>query len=530
MKKMNKIVALIVTGILYITAIPFPAIPVSAANEYKNKEAIIKFQSGIYEDEDLSDKYDIEQIDSEYSIVRFDNQTELDTGLMEIKQNANIEYVQPNYKYENQAIPNDTYFSKQWGLHNTGEFTYPATSTEAPKTAVAGMDINVVKAWDAYSSTREVIVAVIDTGVDYKHPDLVDHIWTNPNVSANNGYVGDIHGWDFYNDDATVCSYGLRGGYDPSDDDTHGTHVAGIIAATMDNGIGVAGVASNTNVKIMILKALGGKNGEGTTYDLIRAIKYAQHNGASIVNASWGGQLENDTALKSTIANSNMLFIVAAGNENKNNDYVTSIPAAYNTLSNVISVASIDCDGAISSFSNYGSSVDMVAPGGAIVSTVIGDYGIMSGTSMATPMVTGVAAMLYSTKAKLYPKTVKELMLNSASTSLNGTFSGKSTRHDIIDAYAAISNKSKLKADTIKPTLALKANKRVITVTAKDTGGSGVCVTKWATGKRTAANFAKGTKGSTVLKGKFTVKKAGTYTVFTMDRAGNQTIKRITVK
>jgi subtilisin family serine protease len=238
-------------------------------------------------------------------------------------------------------------------------------------------------------------VAVVDTGVEYKHPDLAANIWTNPNDPVNgkdddgDGFVDDVHGADFINGDA-----------DPNDDSGHGTHVAGIIGARGDNAIGTVGV--NWNVRIMALKFLD-QNGDGNTADAAQAIAYAVDHGAKVINASWGGTAFSQT-LYQAVANasdSGVLFVSAAGNDGANGDIAPDYPAGFN-LPNVISVAATDRNDRLLDFSNYGRrTVQLGAPGDEIDSTVppsvdASGYTEFSGTSMAAPFVSGAAALYLS--------------------------------------------------------------------------------------------------------------------------------------
>lgn len=285
--------------------------------------------------------------------------------------------------------------------------------------AVEDVDIDAVEAWELLDGDeKEVIVAVIDTGIDYTHVDLTDSIWINTGETSSdkldndaNGYIDDIYGWNFYSDSAKVYSSNR------TDEYTHGTHVAGIIAAQI-NGIGVAGIAPD-NVKIMVIKALGGSDGEGTTDDIVEAIKYAESMGATICNLSFG-TTDNDEELYQAMKDSNMLFICAAGNGDSDGTGVDTdvkplYPASYD-LDNIISVANLTYDGTLDESSNYGlNTVDIAAPGTEILSTSAGgEYEYLSGTSMAAPMVTAVAATVYSYYDDISLDKVREIILNSA--------------------------------------------------------------------------------------------------------------------
>ncbi|MGB3615974.1 MAG: S8 family peptidase [Elainellaceae cyanobacterium] len=261
----------------------------------------------------------------------------------------------------------------------------------------------------ATSTGQDVVVAVIDTGVDYSHPDLVSNLWTNlGEIPGNdldddgNGYVDDYYGYDFVNSDG-----------DPTDDNGHGTHIAGIIAADDDNAFGTVGVAPDA--KIMVLKVLD-EDSEGTTFNAIQAVEYAILMGTDVINASWGGgdYSQDLSDAIAAAANVGILFVAAAGNAGTNNDIEPQYPASYD-LDNVISVGASAASDPLASFSNYGpTSVDLVAPGDQIYSTLPdGSYGTLSGTSMAAPHVTGTVALLRAAYPTLSPNALKAAILKS---------------------------------------------------------------------------------------------------------------------
>lgn len=366
--------------------------------------------------------------------------------------------------------PADEFSTYQWGLKNDGEFRLvelqskfqsvdnvydgikSSMGIDLPKPgpgdyeskvtkAVPGIDINIQPAWTLYDKAenkRSVIVAIIDTGIDINHQELKDSIWTNPGEidgdgvdNDGNGFVDDIHGWNFYSGNNQIFS---------GKDDSHGTHAAGTIGAAR-GAYGIAGITDNQHVKIMPLKALGGKDGTGTPDAVIQAIHYAQANGASICNLSMG-TTSYSPQLAETIKNSPMLFVVSAGNGGISGlGYDTDINPVYPAslpYDNVISVANILFDGSLSKDSNFGvKSVDIAAPGSYILSTIPNNgYGFMSGTSMAAPMVTGVAAMLYSYRTDISLLETKQILLDS-SRRLD-TLNGKVLSGGIIDAYGAL--------------------------------------------------------------------------------------------
>ena len=369
----------------------------------------------------------------------------------------------------------DPYAQYQWGLRNDGQLQYlevvnrfkdsnprladaidlanrlgiPAPVVQGPSAyevqttnSVKGIDINIQPAWELYDKStqehRQVIVAVIDTGVDINHPDIKDAIWINQDEipgdgidNDGNGYVDDVYGWNFFHKNNQVFVGG---------EDDHGTHAVGTIAAARKS-LGIAGIADNKYVKIMVLKALRTELGIGEEAAVIEAIRYAEANGASICNLSFGTEIYYPN-LEKVMRESNMLFVSAAGNGDKNGigmnaDTNPDYPAAFN-LDNSISVANLMFDGNLAKSSNYSANlVDIAAPGTYIVSTTAGgSYGFMTGTSMAAPMVTGVAALVYSYRTDFSLQDVKEALLNSARP-LDG-LEGKIVSGGVVDAYAAL--------------------------------------------------------------------------------------------
>ncbi len=313
-----------------------------------------------------------------------------------INQDPRVEYAEPNYIVKTNIIPDDPKFNQLWGLHNTGQ-----------SGGIPDADIDASEAWDiTHDST--VIVGVIDTGVDYTHEDLSANIWSNPDETLNgvdddlNGFIDDIYGWNFVNETN-----------DPFDDHYHGTHVSGMIGGVGNNGVGVVGV--NWNVKIAALKFMN-SSGSGSTADAIEAISYANMMGFPITNNSWGGGGFSQALFDAiSAANDNgYLFIAAAGNSSVDTDFSPHYPSSYN-LPNVISVAATDRNNNLSSFSNYGlNSVDLGAPGSDIYSTVPTGYSTLSGTSMATPHVSGSAALLWEFDPSLTHLEVKDKIMNLA--------------------------------------------------------------------------------------------------------------------
>lgn len=312
----------------------------------------------------------------------------ISSSLPAIQRLSTVVTATPDFRVKLTATPNDTNYVSQWALENGGD-----------------TDIDAAQAWN-YGTSSSVVVAVIDTGVDYTHTDLASNIWTNTREIAGNGldddrngYTDDIRGWNFVSDNNN-----------PADDNGHGTHVAGTIGAVGNNGIGISGIA--WSVKVMALKFMD-STGSGNLSDAVAAIDYARVNGAKIINASWGGG-GFSSALQSAITrfqNAGGIFVAAAGNEGSNNVTTASYPANY---AGVVSVAASTSTGTLASFSNFGTNVDIVAPGQNILSTIPGNrYASYSGTSMASPHVAGALALLWGQSPALTATQLVTLVMNN---------------------------------------------------------------------------------------------------------------------
>jgi len=323
-------------------------------------------------------------------------------AIEKLKNDPAVKYVEPNYLVHTMTTPNDPSFGELWGLNNTGQ-----------SGGTVDADIDAVEAWDVTTGSRSVIVGVIDTGVDYRHPDLADNMWVNPNEVAgngidddNNGYIDDVHGINAIEDSG-----------DPLDVDGHGTHVSGTIGASGNNDVGVVGV--NHQVSIVGCKFIHGRT--GSTADAIKCINYfvdLKLNGVDIrmTNNSWGGggfsQGLSDAVTASE--NAGMLFIAAAGNDGTDNDAIASYPSNLPHES-VIAVANTTRNDTLAGTSQWGlTTVDLGAPGSAILSTTPNNtYSTYSGTSMAAPHVTGAAALVLSVNPELTSAQLKELLLST---------------------------------------------------------------------------------------------------------------------
>ncbi|MEM8831445.1 MAG: S8 family serine peptidase [Cyanobacteria bacterium P01_G01_bin.19] len=324
---------------------------------------------------------------------------EIDEAIAILESNPQIEYAEPNFVVSiTDTFPNDPLFNELYALNNTGQTG-----------GTPDADLDSPEGWDLQTGSSDVVIGVIDTGVDYTHPELDDNMWTNPGEIRDNGidddgngYVDDYFGYDFVNDDG-----------DPFDDNSHGTHVSGTIAAEGNNGDGITGTAWDG--QIMALKFLGA-DGFGTTFDAIRAVEYATMMGADLTSNSWGGGGFSEGLAEAIAASGEeeMLFIAAAGNDSSDTDIFAHYPSSYD-LDNIISVAATDDSDNLAGFSNFGrTTVDLGAPGVDILSSVPGNgYALFNGTSMATPHVAGVVSLLLAEEPGLSAEEAKDIILSS---------------------------------------------------------------------------------------------------------------------
>lgn len=372
------------------------------------------------------------------SVVRFASGLSSLEAAKLLRLDSRVEYAQPDYIMH--IFPmGQTASAKEASIFQTlnplAFLADPALvdAPELPSPAVKDPDlaqawglskIQATEAWNLQPGSREIIVADIDTGIDYTHPDLVNNLWHNPRPTN-----GDVIGYDFANKDPM-----------PFDDQSHGTHTAGTIGATGGNGIGVSGVAQN--VSIMAIKFITAA-GSGTTSDAIESIDYAIKHKARVMSNSWGGESdggEEDKALTEAVDRAgaaDILFVAAAGNDGTDNDVRPMLPASIKSA-NVLTVASSTNRDTKSFFSNTGlKTVHVAAPGSNIYSTIPGGkYELLSGTSMACPHVAGLAALILSERPDLTAVQVKEIIMTTVDPV--AAFSGKIATGGRVNARAAL--------------------------------------------------------------------------------------------
>ena len=441
-----------------------------------------------------------------------------------------VGYAEPDYRMKALIEPNDFRFydGSQWNLKNTG--VYGGT---------VGADIDAPDAWDLRNSAAGVIVAVVDTGIRLTHEDLRGNLWTNPGETGldaaghdkatngidddGDGYIDDVHGIN-----------AITGSGNPNDDYGHGTHVAGIIGATGNNSVGIAGVA--WRVQLMALKSLDA-TGEGTISDAIECLDYARAHGAKIVNASWGSYQFTSQALRDAISNlrdAGIIFVAACGNSSADNDANPLFPASYE-FDNIISVAASTRTDNAASFTNWGhTTVDLAAPGATVFSTWNGadnDYRYNDGTSMAAPHVAGAAALIWALNPALTYRQVIAAIL--ANTDPLPDFAGKTVtggRLNLALALSAVVPGSGSSGDAVppqvsmsRPQLGSSVRGTTVAVAATATDNVGVASVQFTLDGQdlgpalTAAPYTYTWNSTTVTNG---VHVIGAHA---LDRAGNKT-------
>ena len=393
-----------------------------ALHEHVPGEAVVKVKAakGIQALSQLKSVEGVAEVsafetDEKFFLVKSAQKSGLANLLLSLRNNPAVEYAEPNYIYRTSQVgnavavsPNDPDFAGLWGLSNQGQ------ADAAGQVGVAGADIGAVAAWDQATGSRDIVVAVIDTGIDYNHPDLAANIYRNPGEMGDgkesngidddgNGFIDDHVGWNF----AGVSTN------NPMDDNSHGTHCAGTIGAVANNGIGVVGVA--WNVRMLPIKFLTG-GGSGTLADAVKSIQYATLMNVNVMSNSWGGGGFSQAMLDSIVAAKakGIMFVAAAGNDGSNADSSPHYPSSYQ-VDNVLAVAASDNRDQLAGFSNFGKrSVQISAPGVKILSTLPNNaYGAFSGTSMAAPHVSGAVAVLWGTDLSLGYLAVKDRIVNS---------------------------------------------------------------------------------------------------------------------
>ena len=415
-------------------------IALGESRSFGRPEVLVKFKSGVSQEtieqltERLNDSVEdrIEYAEGWTSIDDIDN-ADASTVVNEYLQLPEVEYAEPNFDIEIPdafegplvpVLPHDPQFNDQWALANSGQ-----------RGGKQGADISATLAWATTTGTDKVVVAVLDSGVDYTHEDLVQNMWMRPaNLAPYQdkelGTIDDEYGFNAVDNLS-----------DPMDQNGHGTHCAGIIGAEGENNIGIAGV--NWKVQIMPLKFMNA-GGFGTTKDAIEAINYVIDRkkagvNVRVISASWGST-QRSRALEDVIRKAyenDILFVAAAGNATTNNDRNPHFPSSYN-VPNVVSVAALDRHDKLASFSNYGvKSVAIAAPGVDILSTWLGNaYEEKSGTSMATPVVSGVAALILSENPGMSVDDLKKKLL--ASTDPIVALKGKTVTGGRVNAAKAL--------------------------------------------------------------------------------------------
>jgi subtilisin family serine protease len=394
------------------------------ARLFKDGEVIVKYRANLSEQSKAAHmaRIGIASVASNIQLgldrVRLPSDLSVESAVTTLKEDPRIERVEPNWIVTMTQAPNDPYYiaNSQWAINK----------------------IQAPGAWDFSVGSASVTVAVIDTGLNYTHPDISANVWSNPGDvcgdsldNDGNGYVDDCRGWNFVGDNNN-----------PADGNGHGTHVAGIIGAVGNNGIGVTGVA--WNVKIMPLQMLDAW-GSGSVWDAIQAINYARVKGARVINASWtsaGFSQSLQDAIQAFTAGGG-IFVAAAGNSEgtdpgTNNDTSPLYPASF-LVSGLITVAASDAGDNLTSYSDYGkNTVHVAAPGQGIVSTYLpgSTYATASGTSMATAHVSGLAALIFAVNPLLTGTQVKQVIMQNVDPVT--VLADKVASGGRINAYAAV--------------------------------------------------------------------------------------------
>lgn len=509
---------------------------VTDIKEYDNNELLVIYKENGPNIEELPESAKEEKITDSYAVIEVGTKKELRQAISVLGEDENIGYIQPNYAYR-ALYTDDVYSSSQWAYYGP-------------------YNIGMEEAWTKGTGVNEeVVVGIMDVGIDYNHEELTEAMWVNSGEVAadgldndGNGYVDDIYGYNFFDDNGIICDYAFSE-VDQEYVEDHGTHIAGIIAAKADNIVGVAGIATNNNVKLMSLKVMGDKHDGygvvGYSADIIKAIEYAAANGVKICNMSFG-YTSYDMMLYGFMKNTDMLFVCAAGNGNEttggtgwNIDTIPEYPAAFD-LENIISVANMNSAGMIDYSSCYGKvSVDIAAPGTEIISTAVDDpvynsdnYLMMTGTSMAAPMVTATAALTASYHGNLTVAEIKEAILNGAS--VNEGFNNAVAGNRMLNVAGALGYYEEPFTITTEITeVSEKSNNKRVHISVTD-NASPVSLVAYAKGEQTKEYFESGVIGTLLeydgTTAKFKATQTGIYTIYVLCEDGTESTAQVEVE
>ncbi|MFN8586436.1 MAG: S8 family serine peptidase [Candidatus Eisenbacteria bacterium] len=479
----------LVRTVLVATLLAVVAVRAEAARvEPIPGQVIVKYRAGVGAGKRAQALARVPQVQRlrEFSFIRAElvKSSTLDTEQMlaALRLDPNVEYAEPNYRITLDVIPNDTRFAELYGMRNTGQTG-----------GTAGADIRATSAWDVFTGDPNLKVGIIDTGIDYNHPDLAANVWTNPGEIAGNGidddgngYVDDVHGYDVVNNDG-----------DPMDDNGHGSHCAGTIAGHGNNALGVTGVCWRASlIGIKFLNA----SGSGSTEGAIAGVQYAIAVGAKLTSNSWGGGGFSQALLDAINAagNAGQLFIAAAGNSGTDNDTSPHYPSSYDSPY-VVAVAATDDHDALASFSCFGAtSVDIGAPGVDILSCQPGGgYQLLSGTSMATPHVSGAAALLWGRFPSATNLQIRQLLLTKADPI--PALANKCVTGARLNVFLALADPDSIAPGTVSDLATVTPGSTTMglawTATGDD-GGTGRASRydiRWSTSPITEANFGAAT-------------------------------------
>jgi RHS repeat-associated protein len=386
---------------------------------YRDHELLVRFRAGLGQQEKdrviaavgARNKRKL-QGDSGIEQLELPASRDVDSAALQMLADPRVELAEPNFLISKaELLPNDTHFNEQWALRNTGQ-----------DGGHFGSDVNTGSAWSTTTGSKATVIAVIDSGIDFTHPDLATNQWTNPRPSAN-----DLHGWDYVTNDAEI-----------QDGQGHGTAVAGIIAAEGDNTFGIAGVMWHAS--LMSLRVLD-NTGTGDIASAIEAIDYATTHGAQVINLSWGTTAES-FALKDALTRAlrrDVAVVCSAGNDGKNLEASPYYPASFG-LPNLISVAATDNFDQLASWSNWGAqNIAVAAPGINLLTTKMGGgYGNVSGTSAAVPLVTGIAGLIKTFRPTTNVRLLAQYISQGARPVAG--LSGKVTSGGVANAAGALAN------------------------------------------------------------------------------------------